>query len=780
MVKIEELNLKKILIEVREDKSKTSGKKQINLIPKWNKDYTFEQLEEINKERKKSSKNNQYYIMLNREYLVIDTDEEKAFLKLEQYLKNNNLYVQDAITKSYRGRTENKYFKRHFWFKINNLRQFSHIKEEGQICFNGGEIFFGNNAFIGEFKDTEINNVPVMDIGLYYEITSFLNELSEQKNDKVNIDFSDDEEEIKDKKIINNTKIIKNTDNNELIQILDNLDEKRFVKYCFWLILYFIFINEGYDIEIFDYYSQKRGGNKYNKEKNEQLLKNIVPIKGYKIATLYFWLKEDNFEVYKDMQKTRKDFWELFENIKNHIDPAELYYSMNPNKYIRSENTGWYEYNQNNILILRGKEPPSSMLNSITSTLRNLLKEQRDFVVPDKKSDEAYKEKMKIFKSAYDKVGTAPYIKGVMEYLRFMYTKDNLDDLIDSNINLFAFDNLLYDNSIKKFRNIEANDYICKTAKYNINLKSNNEIRQKIEKLIKEMFESEDIYLYHLRTIALSMFGNKNECFYINSGKGRNGKGLCSQFIEKSFGSYFYQGESTFFTTVYRADRPNPTLYNLRGVRYFLTTEPESDNETKFNIGLVKSTTGNDSITTRDLNKSNITYSPQFTPFMQCNKKPKIDNIDNAIKNRFKIINFPFSFVDEPTNPNEKLINNNLKSNINQEWYNEFMLLLLDINNNMPEKVKVPQEVLNNVSTYLNDNNIVKNWLDETFIYTEDKKDKIKSSDLLAMFNNSGYGILSAPKFSESLKMNNINSRPLDGCKYYYGLKEKAIEVDEF
>jgi P4 family phage/plasmid primase-like protien len=380
-----------------------------------------------------------------------------------------------------------------------------------------------------------------------------------------------------------------------------------------------------------------------------------------------------------------------------------------------------------------------------------------------------YKTKMKIFQNAYSKVGTSSFIKGVMDYLKDLYKMEEIESLIDSNINVIAFNNMLYDNTIKDFRPIKANDYITRTTNYNINVKSNPTLKEKLIKLIRSMFESDEIYNYHLQTISNSLFGNKNESFIINSGKGRNGKGVCSTLIENALGSYFYAGESTFLTTVYKADRPNSTLYNLRGIRYFLTTEPEADNETKFNIGLIKKITGNDTITTRDLNKGNISYKPQFTPFLQCNTKPKIDNIDDAIKNRFKIINFPFAFVQNPTKKNEKQGDINLKESLTQDLYNEFMLLLIDISKNPSSTI--PKEVLSEVDEYLNSNNYVKNWLDVNFTYNDDKKACHKASQLLQDYNSCGdYPQLSNVKFTEMMKMNNIPSRMLKGYKFYYGL----------
>jgi putative DNA primase/helicase len=292
------------------------------------------------------------------------------------------------------------------------------------------------------------------------------------------------------------------------------------------------------------------------------------------------------------------------------------------------------------------------------------------------------------------------------------------------------------------------------------------------------MFASEEIYNYHMQTIALSMFGNKNESFYINSGSGRNGKGVCSSFIEKAFGNYFYQGDSTFYTTNYNADRPNSTLYNLKGIRYFLTSEPENDSDSKFNIGMLKVTTGSDTITTRDLNKSNISYKPFFTPFVQCNKKPKIDNFEDAIKRRFKIIHFPYCFVDNPSKPNEKQIDINLKSQINQEYYNEFMLMIIDISKNN-DKVVVPKEVLGNVDEYVNQNNTVLEFLQASYDFVDDDKERIRTSELLAEYNSSGdYNFLSPVKFAQALEMNKIKTKKYNTGKYVMGIKTKIIEEE--
>lgn len=581
-------------------------------------------------------------------------------------------------------------------------------------------------------------------------------------------------EEIREEK---KEEIIYNKEN-PIKYILYNLAPKRFIEYCYWIIIYMILINENLNLEDF-YKLSKLHYDKYNEAKNNNILKNITVKKGYTISTLYFWLKEDNYKIFSELQNDRYDLWDKFEDLKNHSDLAKLYYNIKPNKYIRSENTGWYEYNDNNILIYRGNNP-SSLLNDITTQLQTLLIEQRNYIIPKYNKDDEYKKKMKIFKNTYNKLGTSSFIKGVIDYLQYLYTIDKIDDLLDSNINLFAFNNELFDNTLKEFRPIKPTDYITKTTNYNINKQSNPVIREELNKTLNSMFDDINILKYHLETIALSMFGNKHEHFIINSSPGRSGKGVCSTLIEGAFGSYFYMADNSFLSTNFKSDKPSPTKFQCKGVRYLLITEPQADEETKFNISFLKAITGNDTINCRDLNKSNITYKPQFTLFLQANKIPKIDNIDEAIKGRFRIIEFPFTFVKDPNKPNEKKIDIDLKSKINQDWYNEFILMLIEINIKIKE-LNVPSKVFDRVNKYFYDNNLIKQWLEDTFNFTDNKQDYLLASDLLTMYNESGYQQIGQRKFNECLKQNKIKSFSSGGYLKFYGLllKEKSKNLEE-
>jgi phage/plasmid-associated DNA primase len=314
-----------------------------------------------------------------------------------------------------------------------------------------------------------------------------------------------------------------------------------------------------------------------------------------------------------------KDFYDKLE-LMNQNDFAKIYFDLYPTKYIVSKSKQWYEYNEYNILINQNGIP-SSLKNNISNILQNIIIEKRNELKPD---DAHYKFKNQLIVNAYKNVGCSSYTKGIIEYLEFLYIKIDLDDLLDNNVNLLAFNNKVYDIYIKNFRDIKPDDYITKTTKINMPTKYDEANEKKIFDLLLEIFDSKENYEYWLKTTALSLFGNKYESCYILTGTGGNGKGLLSKILIKLFGDYLYTANNTFLTEKIKAGGANSTLANCKGVRYLLICEPDDGNDAEFNVEFIKAITGGDNITTRDLFKTNITYTPQFTPFIQCNKNKMI------------------------------------------------------------------------------------------------------------------------------------------------------------
>jgi putative DNA primase/helicase len=262
---------------------------------------------------------------------------------------------------------------------------------------------------------------------------------------------------------------------------------------------------------------------------------------------------------------------------------------------------------------------------------------------------------------------------------------------------------------------------------------------------------------------------------------GGNGKGLLSSILVKALGDYIYCADNTFLTSVFRSGQANPTLAKCQGIRYLLVSEPDDgSDDVKFNVDFIKMLTGGDIITTRDLFKSNISYKPQFTPFVQCNNKPKLGKIDDGIKRRLKIINYPMKFVDKPCKQNERPIDYTLKDKILNGIYKQFVLLLIE--KAVEHKAKnliQPQEVENQTNEYFDENDPVNVWLVDYYEITNDVNNRISSSELYTNYLSDGNTKISLVKFSEYMKLNNIEFIKPKNKTVYVKIKRKNNEASD-
>jgi len=565
-----------------------------------------------------------------------------------------------------------------------------------------------------------------------------------------------------------------------LYQVLDGLNPSRFDTYKDWFIIACVFINEKYDLKIFDEYSKKSKG--YNKQGNDNIINSLKSqSNGYRIASLYYMLKKDNFELWCKLQSERKDFWDFMETF-NHFDIALVYYQLFPNKYIFSSNT-WYSLNEYNIY-QKLNDFKDSLFNNITTTIQNIIIEQRNLINP---SDKAYLEKNKLVKKNFNNIGNSTFKKGILEALAGLYYIDNIETKLNDNINLIAFDDQIFDIKIGNYRDIKPDDFISMTVGYKAPTKSIIEKhRNDINKLLWSIFEDKEVIDYWLKTIGLGMFGNKSESLYIHTGSGRNGKGVLGTILEKCLGSYYQQSDSNLLTGDTKS-ATNSTLANAKYTRMLVLSEPDDtdDKSYKLKTSLVKSITGGDTITVRDLYKSNISFKPKFNVILQCNKKPDIDKLDIAIEQRLKVIHYPFTFVENPSNDFERKIDTSLKDKLshNDEFIKSFMGILLEYayQNCNCNVISVPSKVKEQNSLYFDENNPVKDFLNDCCEITNNNNDRVKTRDLYMKYTESNnYKQIDERKFCDLMcNLNKIEKKKTNTGFVYLKIKFNGFKNDE-
>jgi P4 family phage/plasmid primase-like protien len=518
----------------------------------------------------------------------------------------------------------------------------------------------------------------------------------------------------------------------------------------------------------------------------EDIIKNEF---GYKLKYVSKSMDDDFLEVkdinikeqLKDPLEDFKIFYDELETM-SHKHCADIYYKLKHNKYIYSIKTGWYSYNKYNVLEAYDNDFPSGIINNISETLQNYIIRLRNVLMPNYPS---YDKHMKHITKLLKDVNNSGYVNGILKYLKELYTSLDIDDKLDNNSNLIAFSDKVYDTKTFKIRDIKKDDYICKTTKYNYD-ESDPEIRKDILNILQSIYEDDTIVNYYLDLKSKSLFGNTDEMCVIQTGRGGNGKGLLTKLEMKALGDYIKTTENTFLTSEFKQGSANSTLSETKGARTLLISEPSETNdmgkEASLNVAFLKLITGGDVITTRALFKSNISFTPFFTPFILCNDKPNIKKIDGGLMRRLKVIDHPFQFVDNPTKSDERkkdiTIKPKFESNI--KYAREYLLILLDrIKSVKLKTIEMPQKVKEDTSEYFVENNPVKVYLDAFIEITGDKKDKIKSTTLKDHYDEHSDTKISMPLFIKALKSNGVDSYMSMGYRYFKGIKQPEPKIEQ-
>ena len=584
----------------------------------------------------------------------------------------------------------------------------------------------------------------------------------------------DDDEEGNDNNIGDNERSV---DADQFDYILKNLNPERFEDESSLLVLCQVCNNES-QIDVLRRYHN------FDLHSHEWLLKEKKP--GLNVHALIDWLRNDNHEAYRNILFGICAEFEYFKYVSQH-KLAILYYNMNPDQYLYDNKLGWCEFNAHNILEIR-KETPASLVSDISKRLGRHFEDlvsccpdnfNADPAGSGKKTREsAVKGQMK---RTCTQVGTASFVKGIADFLKWLCQVSHLTDKIDSNRNLLAFENLVFDLNLGRMRKIHPSDCITKTTRYQLDLTRNSKIEEQIKIILWTIFEDDQIIIYWWTTIALSIFGISFQSLYVHTGGGRNGKGILAGILQSALGDYFQTADNAFLTTSFDSSRPNSVLAQCHGKRLLCVSEPETGKPNcSLTVDFVKYITGSDSgINTRDLNGKAFTYNPLFTPLLLCNDKPRLNKVDAAIEERLKIIEYPFKFVDNPKLPNEKRKDNHLKTKVEApSFINEFILMLCDIafQNKDIEYIQLPEKVAKNISDYVDENNVIKHFIYEHYEVTHNQQDCVKASDLLTKYKHySADQRLSAQLLKAQMTFIGFKQQSKKDANYYLGLKAKGF-----
>ena len=256
------------------------------------------------------------------------------------------------------------------------------------------------------------------------------------------------------------------------------------------------------------------------------------------------------------------------------------------------------------------------------------------------------------------------------------------------------------------------------------------------------------MYFLYLTILSTGLDGFPLEKFILANGSGGNGKGLLNEFVQYMLGNYAYVLPVNILLGPLKIGS-NPEIANMNNKRLVIAREPDKDQ--KFNCSTVKEITGGTELNAR-LNHSNDTkVNLKLTFLLECNDKPKLNEVNDALSRRILDIPFKNKFVDQQIyndlDDNEKkttfLINSFYKSTEFKDKYKQSLFLILVehykefYNNN--RVLPVPDEILQRNREYLQSSDEFLNWFEDNFEKTNNNKDLIKLKEIYDKFKRSEY-----------------------------------------
>lgn len=590
--------------------------------------------------------------------------------------------------------------------------------------------------------------------------------------------------------------VVANSEQREtIIALLKGLSDTRYTTYEDWFKMTCIIKEEGIDYKLYDDICATKAG--YNKNDNKATYDRIVKQGKLKIATLWFWLKQDNRLLFNELCQSRNDFYNILDRGFADVDFAILFYNARPNRYFYSKKSYWWEIDSNNRYYNElDKCPPASIDMCITSTLREIFEDQRKNLNPEEQKS---KQRSQALFDLYRNIGNSRHTKAIIAYLKDLCCVPDFDAKIDANTNLLAFNDKVYDYTTNEFRKMRPDDYISKSCGYDIgDAKINPEKAKLLEKIMNDIFPNVSQKDYFLKCVSLALFTNRFEMLYLFTGTGGNGKGIVCSYLTSGGGQYVLNAEQTFLTTVYKGGVANSCLASCEGVRIVLVSEPNADEKSSnLNVDFVKMITGRDRISARLLHKNNKEFDPLFTTFLSCNNKPDIKKLDKGILRRLSIHPFlsEFKANPNPLNKNEKLLDTRLKDlKDDKEFIKTFMLTLIATAYQFKDitTIEMPQYSRDAVDEYVEENNLFKVWFEKNFTkvsmpekMTKEEKDvwrqthTHKTSFVLRAYNTDTDSRLDARAMMNAVRFNDISVKTIDGYKslYYYAYDADASQA---
>jgi phage/plasmid-associated DNA primase len=382
------------------------------------------------------------------------------------------------------------------------------------------------------------------------------------------------------------------------------------------------------------------------------------------------WAKDENPEKYAEIMAEYLGSYILSEVEPTHHHIAKLMRKMYGTNYtasVGSKTTEWYRYDDmmnmwkklNQGIELRMKicsevaQAISEAQTKLLSQMGAVSAEAREHLLG--KAKELTKTQMSLYNSGFG--------ESVMKMAVHQFYEEDFQNKLNINPFLFGCKNGVLelraagadgrDHVI--FRQGRPEDYVSFLAGQNLPEMGPIEYhpydaadprQAEIADFFTKLFPDPDVRRYTLRLLASCLEGaNREQCFYVATGVGGNGKSKLVELMRMTLGDY----QTSLQATVLTRKRPesgaaNPDMMAAKCRRFIYLQEP--DDKEPLNTSRMKQFSGEDMVEARGLFQDQEKFVIMGKLFMMCNRLPPVTTMDRGTWRRIRVLEFVSKFVD--------------------------------------------------------------------------------------------------------------------------------------
>lgn len=258
-----------------------------------------------------------------------------------------------------------------------------------------------------------------------------------------------------------------------------------------------------------------------------------------------------------------------------------------------------------------------------------------------------------------------------------------------------------------------------------------------------------DLECYLQKALGYGLTGDTSEeCFFLLYGPTtRNGKGTVMETYMKMLGGYgkAARPETIALRQNFNASGPTEDIAKLCGARAVNISEP--DKQLVLSASMVKTLTGNDTMTARFLNENSFEFKPQFKLFINTNHLPRAADVTIFSSGRVKVLPFDRHFAPEEQDKTlKKRLEGELSGVLN--WCLEGLWLMGETGFDPPESV------LSATARYQHDSDKLSRFVEECL--TPDPEGEVRTAEAYTAYKQwcakNGHRVDSMQSFKQGLE----------------------------